>query len=605
MIRSFFTTAVFLACALPGIAQTTFEVSFARNLPPDRRLIVTAQETVNGARGGGYGWVQVDIKNPDRESHEVEMVVEEAYGRSSKYVATRTVLLEPGAHTTQFLPLPSLRRTMELICRVDGFDRGRGRHRIDVEDRSYGLAGLAVTDHAGEHASWKELFDNELTIGFPKQTVRRWVRGKQKTEVLSVMQHFPHRGSTALPPRWQMLSGFDFVVIDGRGVEAAPSQQVLADYVQAGGSALLYHADHLDGDSILRQAFPRMGAGRHGFGTYFVCDGAVPFLDERRRRAIDDWFGGASSGVLARHGKSHSQPLSQGVHWGDGIPGLGDIPVGLFFFVLLAFAILAGPFNYFYWKRQRRLSMLLLTVPGAGFGVTAVILAAGLLSEGLGVKGCIASVSLLDQVEHEATTWTSRELYAGLTPGELTPDSRTYVFSSNVRARHHWRSPVSHVQRVDLDRGGTIAGQLVPARYQSNVTTASIRTVRDRMRFRVRGDGKLETLVGPEFGLESVGANSIVFRDFDGDYYAGGQDGLLSPIDAVDWQSRIRSLLRTNTTATPDPAFLEMVDRLPGGYYVAACTRNPCFDDFGLTVNWLRSIHTVIGTIAQEDLVRD
>ncbi|MEE8327937.1 MAG: hypothetical protein V3R32_03985, partial [Nitrosomonadaceae bacterium] len=49
------------------------------------------------------------------------------------------------------------------------------------------------------------------------------------------------------------------------------------------------------------------------------------------------------------------------------IPGLGDVPLGLFFLILLVFAVCVGPVNYFYWRRRRRLAMLLLTVPVAGF----------------------------------------------------------------------------------------------------------------------------------------------------------------------------------------------------------------------------------------------
>ena len=108
-----------------------------------------------------------------------------------------------------------------------------------------------------------------------------------------------------------------------------------------------------------------------------------------------------------------------GVLWGlvfGLIPGVGSAPVNSFLVLISLFVVAIGPVNYFLLQRQRKLYLLLITVPlGAGV-VTSALFIYALVSDGLGVRARARSLTRIDQTSGRTVSWSRQSYYAGLAP---------------------------------------------------------------------------------------------------------------------------------------------------------------------------------------------
>lgn len=103
--------------------------------------------------------------------------------------------------------------------------------------------------------------------------------------------------------------------------------------------------------------------------------------------------------------------------WDFSIPGVGLPPVTSFEIILTLFVLAIGPANYFLLRRWKRLHLLIVTVPLSAAVVTAALFGYALLSDGLGARVRLRSLTLLDQREGQAIVWARQAYYAGLSPG--------------------------------------------------------------------------------------------------------------------------------------------------------------------------------------------
>src|SRR5690606_16372948 len=297
---------------------------------------------------------------------------------------------------------------------------------------------------------------------------------------------------------------FHVVTVDGTAQPVPQElQRALHDYARAGG-VLVVSRQGLAHDGVLAAACESAVAtgGRCGLGHLFVC---AP-----NDRAAD--LVAAAQQVVLRDAGFVPPSLLNTVP----IPGLGEVPFRLFVVVITGFALVVGPVNYFYWWRRRRLAMLLVTIPALGFGVTVLILAWALLSEGFGVRQVERSVTWIDQARHDAVCVGSTTLYAAMAPAALEPEHRSLPFvgtaersrSDLLLAEFRWRED------------GRIAGSAVAARTVTLVAGASFATVRERLRFRGGARGAPTWAAGP--GLEpDLTAGPLYYRDFHGRYWQG------------------------------------------------------------------------------------
>src|SRR4029077_10500698 len=98
------------------------------------------------------------------------------------------------------------------------------------------------------------------------------------------------------------------------------------------------------------------------------------------------------------------------------IPGVGVAPVGEFQFLISLFVLAIGPLNYWWFKKQKKLPFVLVTVPAAAAAVTLLLPSFGVLADGLGARVRARSLTMLDQTAGESATWTRMSYYSGIDP---------------------------------------------------------------------------------------------------------------------------------------------------------------------------------------------
>jgi hypothetical protein len=366
-------------------------------------------------------------------------------------------------------------------------------------------------------------------------------------------------------------------------------------------------------------------SGKHGFGKFFAVPGASDSTGSLRQWIREEWEKGRCSRRLS------AGPLPDAAFTVMKIPGVGEIPVGTFFVLILFFVILVGPLNYLYFhRRKRRPTMVLISIPAAGFGFTFLILAYGLFGEGLGIKGVVYSWSFLNQRTHERVEHVTRTLFAGLAPSYLAPRADTLLAVCPPTGSNR-----PSAIEMDLEHGGRLSGGIFPSRVHTVLASISVGRARERLRFQKRhGDNGLDILAAPDF--RPLEGSRLVVRGFDGQLYAGVAPGPLQPVQKEDERRRARAIMpagayweplgareyrgsryghrgrygpppyyvheELTTTASKNPAAFGLEDCAPGSY-IARMESIPSHDELELSVRFLKKTYLVCGRLAEEDML--
>ena len=583
--------------------------------------------TPAGSRVGGYGYVRCELVNPSDKAHTVVIELEPGnYYGSGRSVYRKSHRLEPKSTVSFDMPLLNVRWGVAAQFWLDG-RRSPDRLHLGSRSRSYGSSLSVLLVSAGDEPSqWNaNITTLAKRIGVRRAVVDAWART-----------------AAQLPDSWTYLSGFDLIVVDHRTAGLTPErQQVLARYVAAGGNLIVHSVPETAATGPLAQmakgrrstATGSERKGRHGFGRWLVYRDPVRADSPAVHEWLNESFIGVSSVVeRARHTHAGGTPAAMWLPLR--IPGLGEVPVGMFFFLIAAFVILVGPVSYIYFRRKKKLAMLLLTIPLAGFLCTAFILGYGLFSEGFGIVGSARSFSVLDQEAQVAAVAGGRTLYAGLQPGSLTPSADSVVTGSSFATAGERASSL----RVDLDAGHRIGGSLLPSRTPTPLVTTSVGRSRERLRFRRRDDGGFDVLAAP--GFEPVPATgAVLFRSKEDGVYVSTSAGSLVPIESVSGELKdqlisaltainampigsgdvltsdyfygsrlsyrgrqaMQSLAASNMPL--DAWVAAQVEGIPRNGYLARVRRPPLQEDLGLDVTYRSEEHVVLGLLGPEDVI--
>ncbi len=615
---------VLLACA--ALAQETVKLPV---VPWDRSQgLITATLTrgLTNLPAGSYGWIRINLDNPGAKAHDVRAVLESTSARGGRFRIEKTIRLAEEQQARFDFPLPSFGFYGRVSFYIDGHESGKSSYKTTSTSRGR-IRVLMVQDVPTNRTQFLDLIRKKqvsktVRSTKPKRVTRR-SRSKGNVSVKRMR-------ASDLPDEAWLLSGFDIVVVDGRATELdATIQDRLVEYAELGGILILEHRELLGAGALRKLWLEAPDSSRHSsitknietaFGRCIavsehvdspsclgelgaVFQAMVPTMRDRSLAA----YGGPCDGSLFAEYR---------------IPGLGDIPARLFFLMILLFAIVVGPVNwYIVARRLRKPLWLLVTVPVAGISLTVMILLYGIFSEGFGIQGSIRSISFLDQREHSVVQEDSRTLYAGMAPGELRPKKPLYFLSKQLLAGRYQVAQAA--LNLDLSQGMKIDGTALPSRLPTAVLTAGKRSARERLRFRRRKDGSFAALAGP--GLMPVDKEgAILLRDFAGDYYLSGRDQVLRPtrftrVVADRLASKVALEVGKNTRYFPGhgvvrsgsravvqlpPAVLARLRTgIPAGSYVAIVKRPGFHEDLGLDVEYLREAHIVFGTLGTEDFL--
>ena len=579
---------------------------------------------------GGWGWIELKLENAEPVPRTSLVVLTSSDGHIS---VLRHVPVPAGGSAELWLPVPgnpgggtsvSIEAPEHLPCYVQNW-RGSSSSQVIV-------ASVAPERSA------------QRLVDAVRDSVMRAPGAATHVRVTSTAGPARDVAAAEIPDPWTYLSSLALLLIDGTapGLDAGGPQRSIVQYVGAGGSVLVTHAERLPAGPLRDLARgakvdPReegLRTAHHGLGACWVLE-----RPELGGRAFDRFVQAWQRQTSDRSSDWSTWPTiamglaPRGFRAEMRIPGLGELPIRLFFLLILAFAILVGPVAYVTLRRRKQLTKMLWFVPTIGLGFAGAILLYGLLSEGLGTKGVVRSLTVLDQRSHEAFGAHSRTLYAGVSPSgfRVSPDTVLDLAPTSQR-----RDVASERVRVDLDEGGRWTGDVLPSRTPTPIQTVTQGRARERLRFRRGSDGTYEVLAGEGFQPVDVG-NALLLHAPDGTWHGLERRGRrltrLSDADADAWLQRLAgtlseavmapvhyeyddsygSLVYVTTSdsgvpgiepATPRAAgwAKTIVGDLPRGAYLGWMTSAPGFDDLGLEVEWIETRHLVMGLLASEDL---
>lgn len=406
-----------------------------------------------------------------------------------------------------------------------------------------------------------------------------------------------------LPSRPEGYASLDAVVIDARdGAPRPDAMAAIAEYARTGGTVLWTGAGaraaaraSVDFGPWLEDRFRVDSTG--GVDTWvcaqglvMVSDAAEPFGElaevEQLNAAIEGSHAGMVGGAWIPSGRvdrSQAVPIS--------LPGL-QLPYRALMCVLIAFALVIGPLNFWFVRRSRKPALLLVTVPVIAVVFSLGLFAYGVAAQGLDARAATLTFAVLDQRTHRSTAVEVREVFVGMASADgLRPGSGASVWLAPSTDTASRREDV-----LTFGEGVLLSGGYLPVRTPTKQTILTDRA--SRLRVDVRREG------GAWVVQNGLGATLEQFRVrlLDGEVYgasapipAGGRatlskDAVLEPLDVPDRCLAAR------------PEFVSGDSSLPVGTYAASVERALFGDDLGVAMREVDARHSVFGILDPAEL---
>ena len=408
-----------------------------------------------------------------------------------------------------------------------------------------------------------------------------------------------------LPTRPEGYASLDAVVIDAReGAPRPDAMAAIAEYARTGGTVLWTGAAaraaaraSVDFGPWLEDRFRVASSG--GVDTWVCAQGLVMVSDapepfgalaevEQLNAAIEgshaDMVGGTwiPSGRVDR---SETVPIA--------LPGL-QLPYRALMCVLIAFALVIGPLNFWFVRRSRKPALLLVTVPVIAVVFSLGLFAYGVAAQGLDARAASLSFAVLDQRTHRSTAVEVREIFVGMASAEgLRPGPGASVW---LAATSETPGTGRREDVLTFGEGVLLSGGYLPVRTPAKQTILTDRA--SRLRVDVRREGGAWVV---QNGL-GVTLEQFRVRLLDGEVYgapapipAGGRatlskDAVLEPLDVPD-----RCLAARPESVSGDSS-------LPVGTYAASVERALFGDDLGVAMREVDSRHSVFGVLDPAEL---
>lgn len=261
--------------------------------------------------------------------------------------------------------------------------------------------------------------------------------------------------------------------------------------------------------------------------------------------------------------------------------------------LLLVFALVVGPLNFWYVKRAKRPALLLVTVPVIALVFSLVIFVFGAAAQGLDVRATSASFALLDQRLHKSSTAEARLLFAGLSAGEgwrFGPGASCLGSAPHAEVWNAQRQ-----LRLEFDDGVVFAGDYLPVRTPTEQVFVVDRAARERVEFERASDH-----VTAVNGLGTT-VEHLVLHDFDGTRWrssstiAPGASARLERVGADD--PALEGQLEAAMQRTFAVASAGALAKLPRGAYAAELATSPFLDAGGIDFEERAHAHFVAGIL--------
>jgi hypothetical protein len=391
-----------------------------------------------------------------------------------------------------------------------------------------------------------------------------------------------------LPTNWLGYTSLRAVIIGSKEWEqlSVDQRNALLTWTACGGDLIV-----ADGDlpTLLPGAQrPSTGADDRAVRAYFF--GRI------HRPTTEQITAAGLTGVLATADKAQDAnwalPANRATDWGTMagrgfrllIPGVEGVPARAYMLILLVFALLIGPANYWFLVRRRQQVLVVLTAPLISAVFILLLGAYVIAGEGLGVRGRAVTFTMLDQVRKQAVTRASVSLYAaGMTPsgGLLFPrDVAVFAIGTDGGGSHE-------EQTLDLTEAQRFTSGLIQARAPTNIEQIAPRPARERLSFSREAGG-----VSVVNGLGATVTN-LFYRDGTTTYSVAGPLPSGGRAVLTAGSPDARTIVPANMPLTN--RFLYLAEHQPVGSYLAVLDRSPFWDPGITGLDERGSFHLVIG----------
>jgi hypothetical protein len=379
---------------------------------------------------------------------------------------TRSFTISPGTQTVTILqpPLP-MGYNEEVKIKCEGQERfiprGIGLRMADGENCGRNRPRVVLLSQGFN----KPAMDKAVQALFPKGSGHGGHGG-----------HFSHGGGpysdthaefqyeadeTAKWPRhWLAYSCYDMIVMKGEQWKRTPSdvRTAIERWVLCGGKLAIFGEGFDPPKGWNKVSDPITTTHNIGLGEVREYNqnelphGGVP-------ETIAKWLGADDP-----ENNQKSIPLLGGLQtavnelhneWGGSerdfnsyfrVIGTARTPVRLVIIVLTLFVLIAGPVNLFILNRKEKRSWFLWTLPVISFATSGVVFVVSFFSEGVTPRLRTDSITILNQVNQEATTLGAVAIYAPIAPSQLDFSGQSevtplfdsgYAYGPFGRSRNH------------------------------------------------------------------------------------------------------------------------------------------------------------------------
>lgn len=296
-------------------------------------------------------------------------------------------------------------------------------------------------------------------------------------------------------------------------------------------------------------AVRRLGWGRVGVfeGDWQAVPGA---LRQRHRTSAASFW--QEQTWPRRHGLAPGQANIDFSNWL--IPGVGLAPVLEFQVLITLFVLAIGPLHYWLLKRAGRLQLMVITVPLIAVLITGALLAYGVLADGFSTRLRTQSITLLDEKQGEAVSWSRLSYYAAFAPSEgLTFSADALVYPIEPGSNESFASRGGRPPREIVWTG---EAQRFSSGWLASRTPTQFLAVEPRKTEKGLGVEIERGVVSVTSGFDEA-LQLVVVCDEQGGWHlieglGAGQTVKLEPIKHSDAVMSLRSVLKDREPSFPD-----------------------------------------------------
>ncbi len=321
---------------------------------------------------------------------------------------------------------------------------------------------------------------------------------------------------------WLAYTRFDAVILHDADFAAlsAGAREALLRYAEAGGTIAVFGKTTPPATALAFEKESSTNVRRFhvGFGLWLALEASdTKSLNVQQRRKLLD-AASHSQGPWRSEHDSASANAAWPVVEDHGLPLRGLVAI------LLVFVILIGPVNVFVLSRRNRRIWLLWTIPAISGVTCLLVFGYSFVSEGFTPSVRLEGVTLLDQINHRATTLGRTAFYAPLTPG----NGLHFSFDTEVTPFVSKASGNTAGREIVLNQDQNLASGWVTARVPAHFLLRKSETRRERIDVEFAADGTPTVVNGLGGEIRSLRLAGLDGSLWQGEKLAAGQKARLT-----------------------------------------------------------------------------